>query len=64
MIQETLLPRLACAPLYSPRPRHTYGTTIVSADACLALSPLRSYRFVVLGELCPASSEATDKSTP
>ena len=42
----------------------TYGTTTISAARCLAPSPLRSYFFVVFGELWPANSEATDKSTP
>ena len=37
---------------------------IASAARCRALSPLRSYLLVVSEELCPARSEATDRSTP
>ena len=60
--------RLGMSPSEVPTLRehyyHTYGTTIVSAAACRARSPLRSYRLVVVGELWPASSEATLRSTP
>jgi hypothetical protein len=42
----------------------TQGTRITSVAACRAISPLRSYRFVVSGELWPARSDATERSTP
>src|SRR5262249_43316311 len=40
------------------------GTLSAEAPACRALSPLRSYRFVVAGDVCPARSDASDRSTP